>query len=112
MKTKFISLILLLLSGMAIAHDMTYSGPIKRNESVSVKLELPQGELVIDVASSDQNTKFNCDFGFAWGEVVLEQHGVSKCYGNFNVAAYSHMLMKITNLSGDSNYKIWVRNRR
>jgi len=109
---SLIALSIVFVTGAAFAHDLTYLGPIKNKESVSLKLELPKGELTVEVFSSDKDTKFNCDFGFTYGEVVLEQTNTSKCFGNFNVTSHSAMLMKVTNLSKDSDYKIWVHNRR
>jgi hypothetical protein len=99
---------ILLFSSTALAHDLTYMGPIKSNETKSVKVELPAGKLVIEVFSSSPETKFNCQFQSGYGGIVFEQTNTSKCVGRTVTNSDTNITVRVTNLGPDSDYKIWV----
>lgn len=99
---------ILLFSATALAHDLTYMGPIKSNETKSVKIELPAGKLTVEVYSTSPTTKFNCQFQAGYGGVVFEQANTSKCVGRTVTQSDTNMTVRVTNLGPDSDYKIWV----
>ncbi len=97
-----------LLSTVALAHDLTYMGPIKANETKTVKVELPAGKLTIEVYSSSPSTKFNCQFQSGYGSVVFEQANTYRCVGRVLIQSDSTLNVSVKNLGADSDYKIWV----
>jgi len=102
---------ILLVSVTALAHDLTYMGPIKANETKNVKVELPTGKLTIEVYSSSPDTKFNCQFQAGYGGVVLEQVDTHRCVGRFVTQSDTTMSVGVRNLGRDSDYKIWVHDQ-
>lgn len=99
---------ILLVSATALAHDLTYLGPIKANETKSVKVELPIGKLTVEVYSTSPDTKFNCQFQSGYGGIVFEQTNTSRCVGRIVTQSESTMSVSVKNLGKDSDYKIWV----
>lgn len=99
---------LALFSTVALAHDLTYMGPIKANETKSVKVELPAGKLTVEVFSSSPETKFNCQFQSGYGSVVFEQTNTHRCVGKVVTQSESTLNVSVKNLGMDSDYKIWV----
>lgn len=111
---KFTSLIgaaILFVSSVALAHDLTYLGPIKANETKTVKVELPAGKLVVEVFSSSPETKFNCQFQSGYGGVVFEQTGVSRCVSRTTTQSDTTLQVSVKNLGKDSDYRIWVHDQ-
>jgi hypothetical protein len=99
---------LILLSTVALAHDLTYMGPIRANETRSVKVELPAGRLTVEVFSSSPETKFNCQFQTGYGGPVFEQANTSRCVSRIVNQSDTTMSVIVRNLGKDSDYKIWV----
>lgn len=99
---------LVLFSTAALAHDLTYMGPIKANETKNVKVELPAGKLTVEVFSSSPETKFNCQFQTGYGSPVFEQTNTSRCVGRLVNQSDTTMSVSVRNLGRDSDYKIWV----
>ena len=102
---------ILLVSTTALAHDLTYLGPIKAKETKSVKVELPVGKLTVEVYSSFPDTKFNCQFQAGYGGVVFEQTNVSRCVSKLTIRSETTMSVSVQNLGKDSDYKIWVHDQ-
>lgn len=101
---------ILLVSATALAHDLTYMGPIKSNETKNVKVELPAGKLAIEVYSTSPDTKYNCQFQVAYG-VVFEQTNTSRCVGKTVTQSDTTLNISVKNLGKDSDYKIWVHDQ-
>jgi len=101
---------ILLVSATALAHDLTYMGPIKSNETKNVKVELPAGKLAIEVYSTSPDTKFNCQFQATYG-VVFEQLNTSRCVGRTVTQSDTTLNVSVHNLGKDSDYKIWVHDQ-
>lgn len=99
---------ILFVSSAALAHDLTYMGPIKTNETKNVKVELPAGKLTIEVFSSSPETKFNCQFQSGYGGIIFEQTDTHKCINRVSVESNSTLNVGVKNLGKDSDYKIWV----
>jgi hypothetical protein len=99
---------ILLVSATAFAHDLTYLGPIKANETKNVRVEIPAGKLTVEVYSSSPDTKFNCQFQTGYGGVVFEQVDTHRCVGRFVTQSDATMNVGVHNLGKDSDYKIWV----
>lgn len=106
--TAIIAAALLFVSATAMAHDLTYFGPIKANEIKNVKVELPIGKLTIEVFSSSPETKFNCQFQSGYGGVVFEQTDTHRCIGKTVTQSDTSLTVTVKNLGKDSDYKIWV----
>ena len=102
---------ILFVSSVALAHDLTYLGPIKANETKNVKIELPAGKLAIEVFSSSPETKFNCQFQSGYGGVVFEQTNTPRCVGKVVIQSDNSMIVSVKNLGADSDYKIWVHDQ-
>jgi len=102
---------ILLISSTALAHDLTYMGPIKANETKNVKIELPTGKLTVEVFSSSTETKFNCQFQSGYGGIVYEQTNVYKCITHVATQSDTTMTVSVKNLGKDSDYKIWVHDQ-
>lgn len=99
---------ILLFSSAAFAHDLTYMGPIKANETKTVKVELPAGKLTVEVFSSSSDTNFNCQFQSGYSSVVFEQTNTRKCTIGVSNNSDNTMTVSVKNLGKDSDYKIWV----
>lgn len=106
--TTMIGAAILFVSSVALAHDLTYLGPIKANETKNVKVELPTGKLTIEVTSSSPETRFNCQFQSGYGGVVFEQTNTDKCIGKTVTQSDTSLTVSVKNLGKDSDYKIWV----
>ena len=102
---------ILLVSSVALAHDLTYLGPIKANETKTVRVDLPAGKLMVEVFSSSPETKFNCQFQSGYGGVIFEQTGVSKCVSKTVTQSDTSIMVSVKNLGKDSDYKIWVHDQ-
>lgn len=102
---------ILLVSSVAFAHDLTYLGPIKSNETKNVRVELPAGKLTIEVYSSSPETKFNCQFQSGYGSAVLEQTNTYRCVSKFVTQSDTTLMVSVKNLSKDSDFKIWVHDQ-
>lgn len=99
----------LLVAVPAFAYDLSYIGPIKAKETKSVNVFLPDGKSRVDVSSGGAATKFNCKFQTAsYGGVVLEQNNTAKCSILPVVRGDTQIVVTLTNLGSDSDYKIWV----
>ena len=105
---SIIAAAILFVSATALAHDLTYLGPIKANETKTVKIELPPGKLTVEVFSSSPETKFNCQFQTGYGSPVFEQTNTSRCVGRLVNQSDTTMGVSVKNLGKDSDYKIWV----
>ena len=111
MKFPAIIATILFVSTTALAHDLTYLGPIKSNETKNVKVELPAGKLLVEVYSSSPETKFNCQFQSGYGSVTFEQTNVSRCMSKIVTQSDTTLIVSVKNLSKDSDYKIWVHDQ-
>lgn len=109
--SSIIGATILFISAVALAHDLTYLGPIKANETKNVKVELPAGKLAIEVFSSSPETKFNCQFQSGYGGVVFEQTNTPRCVGKVVIQSDNSMIVSVKNLGKDSDYKIWVHDQ-
>lgn len=109
---KLISAIILAALCIAVpayAYDLAYLGPIKAKETKSINVSLPDGKSRVDVSSSSETTKFNCKFQTSsYGGVVLEQNNTAKCSILPVVKSDTQIVVTLTNLGNDSDYKIWV----
>lgn len=103
---------IVLCATTALAHDLTYTGPIKSGETKSVKVNLPDGKMTVEVFSPNVETKFNCQFSYTYGGVVDEQKNTPKCLRNFIVQSENTMVVSLTNLGKDSDYRIWVHDTK
>lgn len=99
---------IVLFSTFALAHDLTYMGPIKAGETKTVKVEVPSGRLTVEVFSSFPDTKFNCQFQSGYAGIIFEQTNTSKCVGKIVNQSDTTMSVSVKNLGKDSDYKIWV----
>lgn len=99
---------ILFVSATAFAHDLTYLGPIKANETKNVRVELPVGKITVEVYSSSPDTKFNCQFQTGYGGVVSEQVDTHRCVSRFVTQTDATLSVSVKNLGNDSDYKIWV----
>ena len=106
--THLLGAAIVLFASTASAHDLTYTGPIKEHETKNIKVELPAGKLTVEVFSSGGDTKFNCSFATSYAGVVFVQNNTPKCVGNVVMTSDSSMMVTVTNLSKESDYKIWV----
>ncbi len=106
--SSIIAAAILLVTTTALAHDLTYMGPIKANETKTVKVEIPSGRLTVEVYSSSPDTKFNCQFQTGYGGIVFEQTNTSRCVGRLVNQSDATMSVSVRNLGKDSDYKIWV----
>lgn len=107
---KFSSLFViagLLIAAPALAYDLTYMGPVKAKETKTVKVHLPDGKSQIEVWTDDG--KVSCQFATStYGGVVVEQNEVSRCNIVPVVKGETDIMVSVTNLGKDSNYRIWV----
>ena len=106
--SSILLLSILLISGSASAYDLTYLGPIKAHETKNVRVDIPSGQSTIEVFSSSKDTKFNCEFTSSYGGFVFEQKNTDKCLANLKSQSESSLIIQLTNLGNDSDYKIWV----
>lgn len=106
--TAIFAAAILFVSATALAYDLTYLGPIKANETKTVKVELPTGKLTVEVYSTSPDTKFNCQFQSGYGGIVFEQTDTHRCVGRLVTQSESSMSVSVKNLGKDSDYKIWV----
>ena len=106
--THLLGAAIVLFAATSFAHDLTYIGPIKSQESKSVKVDLPAGRLTIEVTSSNADTKFDCWFAAPYGGVTDVQKDTHKCLRNFIIQSDSTMNVSVYNLGKESDYRIWV----
>lgn len=106
--SAIITAAVLLVSATALAHDLTYMGPIKANETKTVKVELPTGKLTVEVYSTSPATKFNCQFQSGYGGIIFEQNNTARCVGKTVTQSDTTLTVSVKNLGPDSDYKIWV----
>lgn len=102
----------LLLATTALAHDLTYMGPIKSKETKTVRVELPSNSKLSVEVFSTYDTKFNCQFSSSYGGIVFEQTNTDRCVTSVNVTSESSMSVSVTNLGKDADYRIWVHDAR
>ena len=96
----------------ALAHDLTYMGPIKSKETKSVRVEIPgNSKLAVEVFST-YDTKFNCQFSASYGGVIFEQTDTARCVTKVTTSSDTSMTVNVTNLGKDADYRIWVHDAR
>ena len=100
-----------LFATSALAHDLTYLGPIKAGETKTVKVEVPAGKLTVEVYSSFPDTKFNCQFQAGYAGIIFEHTNTSRCVSKISNQSDTTMSVSVKNLGKDSDYKIWVHDQ-
>lgn len=93
----------------ALAYDMTYVGDVVAKSTKTVKVTLPIGKSTVEVFSTTNDHKFNCQFGVD-GRIHTEQQNVTKCLINPTVDSETKFDITIVNLEDKNlDYRIVIQ---
>ena len=108
--TSLFGAAILCLATSAFAHDMTYIGQVKPHETVTWKVELPEGKSTTQVSTSTPET-ISCTFYNSEGMVIFDAKSVSFCLYDRDIPADTISAL-ITNESNQVlSLNIWVHSK-